>query len=90
MLYWNFSTITIIIWSNGKKNYFCKQTKERNVTDKDNIYLSIIIPIYNEEANLKQMFDLLFSVEFPQFVKKIEYIAVNDFLQIALYKSLKK
>ena len=53
-------------------------SKKVSVTDKNNIFLSIIIPVYNEETNLKQMFDALFSVEFPSFVKKIEYIAVND------------
>lgn len=44
----------------------------------NNVFLSVIIPVYNEERHLEKMLDSLFSVQLPNFVKDVEYIVVDD------------
>ncbi len=42
------------------------------------MYLTIIIPLYNEEDHILLMLEKLISVEMPDFVDFIEYILVDD------------
>lgn len=42
------------------------------------MYLSIIIPVYNEAATVGQVIDELYRTAMPDFVLNVEVIAVND------------
>jgi len=42
------------------------------------MYLSIIVPAYNEEKTLESIIEKLRSVQMPAFVNQIEYLIVDD------------
>ena len=42
------------------------------------MYLSIIIPAYNEEKTLESIIEKLREVQMPAFVEKLEYLIVDD------------
>ena len=42
------------------------------------MFLSIVIPAYNEEQNLEKTVNLVYGVTMPEFVEKVEVIIVND------------
>jgi glycosyltransferase involved in cell wall biosynthesis len=42
------------------------------------MFLSIIIPAYNEEKTLANIIDKLMSVKMPEFVQQIEYLIIDD------------
>lgn len=42
------------------------------------MFLSIVIPAFNEEQNLEKTVNLVYGVTMPEFVEKVEIIIVND------------
>lgn len=42
------------------------------------LFLSIIIPVYNEASHVTKMLDKLSSVKMPDFLEQIEYVIVDD------------
>lgn len=42
------------------------------------MFLSIVIPAFNEEQNLEKTVNLVYGVTMPEFVEKVEVIIVND------------
>ena len=54
------------------------------------MYLSIIIPLYNEEKLVTQVLDKLFNLRFPSFVENYEIIVVDDSSTDNSYNTVKK
>lgn len=52
--------------------------------------LSIIIPLYNEENLIKELLDKLNNLSYPEFVKNVEIIIVDDFSTDNSYTVVKK
>jgi len=42
------------------------------------MYLSIIIPAYNEEKTLENIIEKLHAVDMPEFVTQVEYLIIDD------------
>jgi glycosyltransferase involved in cell wall biosynthesis len=53
------------------------------------MYLSIIVPCYNEEENVGKILDKLFSLSFPEYVTAFEVIVIDDCSKDNSYKLVK-
>lgn len=42
------------------------------------MFLSIVIPMYNEQDNIEPLFHNLLAVKFPEFIEEHEFIVVDD------------